>query len=413
MSMSTDQQLFDLYMELAETQHPRGRRNEAADAYALCVYYARRLGNPELAEHCRRLVRECHPHHVIAQEYSAPLFFAQLLMRYPAEDAQETLFMIRKAESAPAPAPEPVVETKVAAVAEPAIAYANVSMCYVEAQAITAGVEVYDAVGSAELWSAATTTDDAAEFAATTDDAADFAAASDFGSETTESSPDEETPEFTTEEAPSFFDESALFDDTELSFAPLRPTTTTPFAPADSGKPLFNLSTEKTEEAASVRIAPKAGRVDDHHVDPFSISPADPIIPSSRPSRIVEDFHRPSAEEEFVSEAPTAFDQWLNLGSKASVLVGLLSVAFFGYHLAPELAQMNSEPVVRWMDETWTEIAGIGAKPEGAVEAQPEGPSPYALTIELDSGESMTQPTTITTAKPVEIGTKPAAKSIR
>lgn len=411
MSISTDQQLFDLYAELAETQQSRGRRNEAADAYALCVYYARRLGNPELAEHCRQLVRECHPHHVIALEYSAPLFFAQLLMRYPAEDAQETLYMIRKSESAPPPAPESVVAPKVAAVAEPepSVAYANVSMCYVEAPAITAAVEVYDAVGSAEVWSAASTTDDSTDFAAPTDDAADFAAASDFGRETT----DEEAPVFTTDETQPIFDESALFDDAEISFAPLRPTTTTPFAPADSGKPLFNLSTERQEETAAFRTAPKAGRVDDHHIDPFSISPADPIIPSVRSSRIVEDFHRPSTEEEFVSEAPTAFDQWLNLGAKASVVVGFLSVAFFGYQLAPELAQMNSEPVVRWVEETWTEIAGIGVKPEGVTQAQPDGPSPFALTIELDSGDPITQPTTITTAKPVEIGTKPASKPIR
>lgn len=91
MSARSKEELQTLYFELGDALAREGRLAEAADVYAIAMYYARRTGNQSLAELCREQVLTCHPNHVGAREESAPLFFAQLLMRYPAEDAQRRL----------------------------------------------------------------------------------------------------------------------------------------------------------------------------------------------------------------------------------------------------------------------------------------------------------------------------------
>jgi hypothetical protein len=96
MSSSSDQQLHTLYWDLAELHCVGGRRSEAADHFALALYYARRMSNAERVEAARRRVVECSPQHLAAREVSAPLFFAQLLIRYPADEAAHSLGMMRR-----------------------------------------------------------------------------------------------------------------------------------------------------------------------------------------------------------------------------------------------------------------------------------------------------------------------------
>ena len=91
MGANSDQQFYGLYMELAGALACRERSAEATDAYALALYYARRMGNRPLVDFCRGMIAEHNPSHVACRESSAPLFFAQLLMRYPIEKAHAML----------------------------------------------------------------------------------------------------------------------------------------------------------------------------------------------------------------------------------------------------------------------------------------------------------------------------------
>lgn len=102
MNADSDQHLFHLYRELGDLQSARQRPALAADAYALALYYARRMGDVELAASCQQQVIAHHPQHVAAQTQSAPLFFAQLLMRYPADEVQKTVAEMRQASATPA-----------------------------------------------------------------------------------------------------------------------------------------------------------------------------------------------------------------------------------------------------------------------------------------------------------------------
>jgi hypothetical protein len=91
MAATSDWRLYQLYMEFGEAQDRRARAIEAADAYALALYYARRLNDPARINECRQLVISRSPNHIGAQQVSAPLFFAQLLMRYPADEVEMML----------------------------------------------------------------------------------------------------------------------------------------------------------------------------------------------------------------------------------------------------------------------------------------------------------------------------------
>jgi len=91
MAATSDWRLYQLYMEFGEAQDRRARATEAADAYALALYYARRLNDPARINECRQLVVSRSPNHIAAQQVSAPLFFAQLLMRYPADEVEMML----------------------------------------------------------------------------------------------------------------------------------------------------------------------------------------------------------------------------------------------------------------------------------------------------------------------------------
>ena len=100
MSARSKEELQTLYFELGDALARAGQLPEAADSYAIAMYYARRTGNQSLADLCREQVLACHPNHVGGREESAPLFFAQLLMRYPAEDAQRRLDALNAASTA-------------------------------------------------------------------------------------------------------------------------------------------------------------------------------------------------------------------------------------------------------------------------------------------------------------------------
>lgn len=108
MTTSSDQHLYQLYSDLGDAQSAHGDKAAAADAYALALYYARRMSNDALASLCRRKVVENNPHHVAAQQTSAPLHFAQLLMRYPADEAEKMLVRLRQSpQPAMAAVPSP------------------------------------------------------------------------------------------------------------------------------------------------------------------------------------------------------------------------------------------------------------------------------------------------------------------
>lgn len=89
--MSSDVELHGLYLEFADAQRGVGQMARAADSYALALYYAKRLGDVTRVRRCREQVALCNPDHVVCRESSAPLFFAQLLLRYPPEEVAERL----------------------------------------------------------------------------------------------------------------------------------------------------------------------------------------------------------------------------------------------------------------------------------------------------------------------------------
>jgi hypothetical protein len=91
MAATSDWRLYQLYLEFGEAQDRRGRTGEAADAFALALYYARRMNDSARIHECRQLVLARNPNHVAGQAVSAPLFFAQLLMRYPADEVELAL----------------------------------------------------------------------------------------------------------------------------------------------------------------------------------------------------------------------------------------------------------------------------------------------------------------------------------
>lgn len=99
---TSDQRLQQLYLDLAQMQAGYGDPNRAADAYALALYYARRRGDVTLASECREQVRRHNPRHVIARDGSAPLFFAQLLLRYPADEVEQEIDHLRRRATEPA-----------------------------------------------------------------------------------------------------------------------------------------------------------------------------------------------------------------------------------------------------------------------------------------------------------------------
>lgn len=103
MSPGSKEELQSLYFELGDALAQKGQLADAADSYALAMYYAKRGGNAALADLCREQILICHPNHVVIRENSAPLFYAQLLMRYPADESKVQLERI-KAELASKPA---------------------------------------------------------------------------------------------------------------------------------------------------------------------------------------------------------------------------------------------------------------------------------------------------------------------
>ena len=120
MSASADRQLFQLYMELGDAQTQRQRPQEAADAYGLALYYARRTGDAFAVQRCRELVLARSPNHVAGQAISAPLFFAQLLMRYPADEAAQALAELRGGGVAAPPLPPAAFNLDIGPSGEPA-----------------------------------------------------------------------------------------------------------------------------------------------------------------------------------------------------------------------------------------------------------------------------------------------------
>lgn len=112
MATKCDEQLHDVYMSLGAAQAGQGQIAEAADAYALALYYAKRIGSEALVEKCRRLILAFDAKHMGAQAKVAPLYFAQLLIRYPVDRARQMLKNGQNPEPDPflkAHVPQPVV----------------------------------------------------------------------------------------------------------------------------------------------------------------------------------------------------------------------------------------------------------------------------------------------------------------
>lgn len=103
--MTTDGKLQALYFELGQHQKRCGELAKAADTYALALYYAKRTTNRELVQRCREEVALCNPSHIVCRESSAPLYFAQLLMRHPPEEAEQELQEMRQRQTTSALAP--------------------------------------------------------------------------------------------------------------------------------------------------------------------------------------------------------------------------------------------------------------------------------------------------------------------
>jgi len=140
MAATSDWRLYQLYMEFGEAQDQRGRSPEAADAYALALYYARRLNDAARIHECRQLVLERNPNHVAGQAVSAPLFFAQLLMRYPADEVElaltggrsETSARVAVADEIPSAEARPERTFRQAHAAKPRFDHASMSRHHAE-----------------------------------------------------------------------------------------------------------------------------------------------------------------------------------------------------------------------------------------------------------------------------------------
>jgi hypothetical protein len=111
MSAGSKEELQSLYFELGDALAQKGQLADAADSYALAMYYAKRGGNSALADLCREQILVCHPNHVVIRENSAPLFYAQLLMRYPADESKVQLERIKNELASKPAAPMTPAET--------------------------------------------------------------------------------------------------------------------------------------------------------------------------------------------------------------------------------------------------------------------------------------------------------------
>ena len=112
MSAGSKEELQSLYFEFGDALAQKGQLADAADSYALAMYYAKRGGNSALADLCREQILVCHPNHVVIRENNAPLFYAQLLMRYPADESKAQLERIKQ-ELAAKPAVTPHTLTSI------------------------------------------------------------------------------------------------------------------------------------------------------------------------------------------------------------------------------------------------------------------------------------------------------------
>lgn len=98
--------LFDLYIRAGEHLIAIGQKKRAADAFALALYYATELTNPQAQQYCRQRIVHCDSGHPAAQMPPPPLVFAQLLMSFPAEVAEKSMTEIHTAAT-----PNPTVDT--------------------------------------------------------------------------------------------------------------------------------------------------------------------------------------------------------------------------------------------------------------------------------------------------------------
>ncbi|QDU64052.1 hypothetical protein Pan216_49400 [Planctomycetes bacterium Pan216] len=96
MVVRDDQRLHELYKQLGEHQAAQGQTSEAADSYALALYFAHRTRRPDLVAYCRIQVAQLNPDHVLVREESAPLLNAQLLLRIPPQKAEGLLAKLKQ-----------------------------------------------------------------------------------------------------------------------------------------------------------------------------------------------------------------------------------------------------------------------------------------------------------------------------
>lgn len=83
--------LYDLYVRVGERLAASHNKKKAADAFALGLYYASELANPQAQQFCRQRIVHCDSGHPAARIPAPPLVFAQLLMSFPADAAEKSL----------------------------------------------------------------------------------------------------------------------------------------------------------------------------------------------------------------------------------------------------------------------------------------------------------------------------------
>ncbi len=104
MTAKSTSDLYELYEKLGNLLEQRRRGKDAADFLALAIYYARQEKHDAKTHELTERIRVLNPNHVLLRDPKSPLFFAQLLMRYPADEAERICTTLERQ-----PIPEPVL----------------------------------------------------------------------------------------------------------------------------------------------------------------------------------------------------------------------------------------------------------------------------------------------------------------
>lgn len=301
----TDPQLYTLYRQLAQIQSRHGRAGEAADHYALALYYARRLGKAEEMRFCRAQILGLQPNHAAVSETPAPLLFAQLLIRYPADEAATKLDLMRHA-----------------GLAGEALGEAEASLAHEEAApALTPfATEAHDR-GAASPPRVGASAEPAVE---------------------SRYSREEATPA-----SPRLFGEASGLPAWETPAANEEPAILS-FASASTTPPKVKSVAEPPVNPFATSPAP---RFENHHVYDLGSDVAGPAV---RASRVVDDY---LSQERILSKSPADLGELGFWGSAVNALAmftaaaGVVLIGFFSFKLYPELKRFEKIEVARLLRE--------------------------------------------------------------